>query len=457
MTTNCGCCRAEPVIIRGGRCGPVGNTRVFLPACSQSNLLSTNWSGSPASAGNNWTPGTLADCSALGPYPPDLHIDLLAGLPYTFDGTGGTFTDSTDPRRVNPMKYLRLSYVSGCIYRSAVTSQEVYENGPGPWPVGWPHGSGTLLGTTVYYYELDFSAGIGDGQTTLKRFTLSHPDPDFPPLVTWVSDGSLTTQSAFRLVITGANETLYAWRSVYTPPLIQRPGEYPCKWVIYAGQSHPLGWCFQVDATIRGNPVSILLDLATDEVSGSYASGGGTIQWIIGTGQAVTPFVTPWGTVEHVRANVAWSWSCDGVAMSVSLLGDTTGSREAAYSGSVGYRWFESSSGALPATGVTSESLNEAGDTATVTIVSCGSGSGSGSGGGGGLSDEECWDLAESLDDVIESFMASQGMEPCEVEYDPDDYNTIIAQVICNQIQRFLSQCAGTEAYDWFVDKWGVP
>jgi len=463
MATNCGCCRAEPVIIRGGPCGvlgPASTAPVFFPVCDPPE-------------GGLWSPGIGATCSPLGPYPPDYQITMIASLPYIYNGSGAFFYDSLDPRIAVPGNLLRLNYTGGCLYRSPATSQEVYENGPGPFPSGWPHGSGALLGTTVYYYELDFSSGIGAGQATLKRVTLSHPTSGFPSLVTWKNVDSLETSSRFKIVNTGANETLYSWKTTYVPPLLQRTGEYPCNWSLFGGNSNPVSWCFQIDAKIRGVDYTFFLDPSTAEVfDEGYTGAAGRVFWPgywYGGGHPIPDLSLGGGLVANrVAINVGWSWDCDGVSMSVNLWaggdgwGGIGGGYEAAYSGPVGYRWFESSSGALPAAGFpvppgAPDPLNESGDTATVTIVSCGSGSGSGSGGGGGLTDEECWDLAESLDDLIESFMASQGMEPCEVEYDPDDYNTIIAQVICSQIQSFQSQCAGTEAYDWFVDKWGVP
>jgi hypothetical protein len=139
------------------------------------------------------------------------------------------------------------------------------------------------------------------------------------------------------------------------------------------------------------------------------------------------------------------------------------------YRARVGYGWYNTGATLFLITddpdNKPHSGMNPAGTApgAEMTVIVCGSfgsGSGSGSGGGGGLSDEECWDLAESLDDLIEGFIALLDATPCEVADNPGGYSSTVvafASAICSRTRTFLTLCEGTEAYDWFVDKWGVP
>lgn len=196
----------------------------------------------------------------------------------------------------------------------------------------------------------------------------------------------------------------------------------------------------------------------------------GGVQWEIGL-----PVFTGDQSV-----TVSWEADCDtagvhgggGVTLTAYVfygMPDTSTAatvRYGHYRARVGYGWYNTGATLFLVTddpdNKPHSGMNPAGTApgAEMTIFVCGGGSGSGSGsgsGGGGYTDEECWDLAESLDDVVEAYLSSYGIHPCEVEYIPGDLPTIIAQVICSRITAFLSICAGTEAVDWFIDKWGSP
>jgi len=455
--------------------------------------------------GSSWSYGEMAAGGTLGPYPPR----IVVISPAAYMSPADRFDLTT------PISQVQATYVSPGLWRSEVVTKTIRPSGPGSLKSlgtttyilelrvdGDGPGESTVKRITLTHPLADFPAEIvwtinagwfpeaTGADRYVKWYDLTNPDPTAWTTLRHVYFGGWL----YRPAPTFGGSSPYPIRMNKLAPFMLTEWE---GWISGASDDGVTGDGVYLDGeewwASSEQPWRAGGDIPGVMVVGSMVQPGGircltvSIDGEFGPVDAEYPSdgpTNPWRGGVHWEAeppvnnyvDVSWEADCDsdgtkgggGVTLTAYILyGDTstaTTVRYGHYRARVGYGWYNTVSTLALITddpdNKPHSGMNPVGTAPgpEMTVFVCGgSGSGSGSGGGGGLTEEECWTLAETLDDLIESFLASQGMEPCEVEYDPGDYTTIIAQVICSRIHTFLTLCDGTEAYDWFVDKWGVP
>jgi hypothetical protein len=429
MTKNCGCCRAEPLIIRGRPCFDYNAPWAFFPPCK-------DWSVSELQAmptGTPWPLGVHRTCAALGTYPPDV-IQIIAGVGAGSEGYG---TDVTTAIFGGPGGYWHLPEGEGCLYRTASTVRLVKPQGPG---------TDNVSGLTEFYYELDFTGGTGIGGAVIRRVTASHPDPTFPEVVEWRPKTSLEEQSSFHLVRTAENiPHIY-----YGTPIGGAPGpeprlggELPCMWFLRSASNISFPWCYEL--TLVNGGVTYTFPRPTTGIETGHLLPNGC--WEPSPFYPAGYYYDVTGVVLQTLSEPCGVWNYRVQLM--TPLGSSCATADPLYYGTMPYDHY------LNPTTITL--TNSVGEVATLTPCGegSGSGSGSGSGGGGGLSDEECWTLAESLDDLLTWYMALGIGAPCD-NTEPGTIYSGVSAILCDQIATLRSECAGTEAAGWFEDTWGA-
>lgn len=371
-----------------------------------------------------------------GPYP----FDYVSIVPtkFTYDST---YKTAYGPHWMEA--------TSADTWESPVVARVVYNGGmvspASPTNIVW--------GVTRYTMTMELT-GTGAGGCVITRNTISHPDPDFPPVVTWTNNQALTSPSALQLTLADGTSSLITrhlgkYNSVW--------GELPCSWDFTGGPKNGLE-CADLEFTIDGDATAewagvrhttfaFKSGLSPFSTTSPYGATAG--EWFLNNTRASSG-----GYYTDPLLLVGWYATCDGVQVNVKL--------GAAWDvGPPSYRYYSSGinwrANGLPHdwwTGPVDLDLVDHVDYVpeTLTITPCELPTNTGE----YLSVYpalywESWRLAHALDDVMTQY---------HIKYPSyvigDSTTREILQWFNAAYVDFADYADGTAALDWFNDKWGL-